>query len=184
MPTSDISTKPRRLESLLLDDDVNVRLEPLLRAVGFRTQSARRIQVRSDVALVRWARQHRHILVCHDKYKDRKTNQYLYPEIYHRGGQVLRISGRPGQDVLTSLGKILIHREAWRDKFASQDGIAILYPDKLTFQEASKLYTYVQRPMDLLSDPAKALRKRKPPRRSTTKRSKPPKSPTAGAQLI
>ena len=183
MPTSDIWT-PRRLESLLLDEDVKAQLEPLLQAVGFKTESARRIHVRTDVALLRWARQHRYILVCHDKYRDRKTNQYLYPEIYHRGGKVLRISGPTGQDVLTSLGKILVHREAWRKKLATQDGIAILYPDKLTFQEASKLYIYVQRPMDLLSDPAKALRKRKPPRRSRMKRARPPKPPTAGAPLI
>jgi hypothetical protein len=180
---SDSLIERRKLEKFLLDGDVKIELQALLGAVGFTTEVAKNVPVniRNDSALVRYARENGYILVCHDKHRDRKTNQHLYPEIYHRGGQVLRISGNGSQDPLLSLGKVLIHRELWRRFFAEHDGIAILYRDRMVGQEAALLYLYIQRPMDLLKDPVAALRKRKPVRRT---RRKTQKTPRASAPLL
>ena len=102
-----------RLERLLLDTDLDVEIQPYLEAVGFQTQFALQISAdhRDDVALLRWARSNDHILVCHDKHKDRSTRLELYPELKANGGRILRITGNSSQDVLTALGKILVNRE-------------------------------------------------------------------------
>jgi hypothetical protein len=177
------SIKLPKLERLLLDGDINAELEPLLRAVGFRTESAYRIDanIRSDTALIRWARRNRYIFVCHDRLRDRKTNQYVYPEIYHHGGKVIRIGGDPSQDPLTALGKVLLHREKWREFFAEHDGVAIVHGTGVHLKAASALYTYVQREMKLTKDPAGTLRKRKAGRRRGQKR---PKVVRASARLV
>jgi hypothetical protein len=166
------STKLPKLERLLLDGDINAELEPLLRAVGFRTESAYRIDanIRSDTALIRWARRNRYIFVCHDRLRDRKTNQYVYPEIYHYGGKVIRIGGDSSQGPLTALGKIVLHREKWREFFAEHDGIVVVHGTGVNLKEASELYRYVQGEMGLVEDPAGTLRKRGPPRRGAQKR--------------
>jgi hypothetical protein len=171
------STKQlRRLERLLLDADVNVELEPLLSAVGFRTELALRVDVniRKDVDILRWARRHRYILVCHDKFKDRQTRLELYPEIYHNGGKIIQIGGGPSQDCYTSLGKILLHRSKWREFFSEYDGIVIVHEQGMNKRDANKLYSVIQRKMPLSDEPVKTLRSRKPPRQVSHKRKQPP----------
>jgi hypothetical protein len=139
------------------------------------------VDIRNDTAIVRWARRHRHILLCHDKHKDRKTNQYLYPEIYHRGGKVIRIGGDSSQDPVTALGKLLVHREEWHAFFAQHDGIVTVHRTEVRLEDASELYTHVQKQMPLTKDPAGTLRKRKAPRERGRKR---PKVVPAGARLV
>jgi hypothetical protein len=174
---------------LLLDADINPELERVLQAVGFATESALRIgiDVRDDTALLRWARKNRYILVCHDRHRDRRTNQQFYPEIYHRGGRVIQISGDSGQDLLTALGKVLVHREKWRDFFKDNDGIAtVTQASGVKLDPAEKLYARIQRRMEGMGDAAKSLKHRKPPRprkRMPTRKQKPPEQLYLGEKL-
>ena len=131
-----------RLERLLLDTDLDVDIQPYLEAVGFQTHFALRIEAdeRDDVALLRWARENHHILVCHDKHKDRSTRLELFPELNTNGGHILRITGDSSQDVLTALGKILVNREKWRTWFEDNDGVIILKMDGVIYRPAHELY--------------------------------------------
>ena len=152
-----------QLERLLLDTDVNVSLEPLLEAVGFRTEFALRVSVneRNDRQILRWARQRRYIYVCHDKFSDKQTRLEIYPEIYHHGGKVIQITGRrgPAQDVYKSLGKILLHREQWKAWFEEhQHGIVRVFTHGMKGQTALELYKVVQAVMPLAEDPETTLR--------------------------
>ena len=152
-----------QLERLLLDTDVNVSLEPLLQAVGFRTEFALRVSVneRNDRQILRWARQHRYIYVCHDKFKDKQTRLEIYPGIYDRGGKVIQIRGRegPAQDVYKSLGKILLHRKEWKAWFEEhQRGIVTVSTQRMNGRTARELYTVVQAEMPLAADPETTLR--------------------------
>ncbi len=174
--TRNSSTKQLpKLERLLLDTDINVELEPLLKAVGFRTEFALRVgvDIRKDTAILRWARRHRYILVCRDKYGDRQTQVQLFPELYRNGGKVIRIGGSPSQDVYTSLGKILLHRQEWIEWFKGNDGIVTVHQG-MTKRDAQKLYQIVQGGMDLVDRPVQTLRSRKPPRKQMKRRSKQP----------
>ena len=155
-----INRRLPRLERLLLDTDVNVELEPLLQAIGFRTEFALRVvNVRKDTDILRWARRHRYILICHDKHKDKQTQLELFPEIYHNGGKIIRIGGKPSQDIYTSLGKILLHREEWINWFKENDGIVTVHQG-MTPRPAIKLYQLVQGRMNLEVTPERTLRHR------------------------
>ena len=187
-PSNTKATSTRRLpklERLLLDTDVNVELEPLLEAVGFRTEFALRVEVdiRKDTAILRWARRHRRILVCHDKHKDRETQLELFPEIYRNGGKVIRIGGGPGQDIYTSPGKILLHRQKWLKWFQTNDGIVTVH-ESMNKKDAHQLYQIVQGDMDLVERPVQTLRHRKPVRRQTKPSGKkiPPEQPPLSSQ--
>lgn len=85
-----------RLERLLLDTDLDVDIQPYLEAVGFQTHFALHVEAdeRDDVALLRWARENDHILVCHDKHKDRSTRLELYPELRRNGGRIYEMVER------------------------------------------------------------------------------------------
>lgn len=150
------------LERLLLDTDVNVEIEPLLKAVGFRTEFALRmgLNIRKDRDILRWAGRHRYILVCHDKYRDKETQLELYPDIYRNGGKIIRIGGKPSQNIYTSLGKILLHRQEWIEWFKENDGIITVHQN-INKKPAHKLYQLVQGDMELVRDPARTLRHRK-----------------------
>ena len=157
------------LEHLLLDTDVDVGIGPYLEAVGFRVRLALHegVDVRSDTAILRWARQHGYILVCHDKHRDKSTRLELYPELYEHGGKIIRISGRPGQDEITALGKILVHREKWTSWFAENNGEVIVASHTIIYRNAHELYTtHVQGA--LLTDPVETIRRSRPPRRRST----------------
>ena len=150
------------LERLLLDTDVDVGIRPYLEAVGFRVQFALHVDVdvRSDTAILRWAREHEHILVCHDKHRDKSTRLELYPELYERGGKIIRIAGDSSQDVLTAVGKILVHREKWTEWFAENDGEVIVASHRLIHHDAHFLYTtHVQG--ELITDPEGTMRRRR-----------------------
>ena len=153
-----------RLERLLLDTDLDVEIQPYLEAVGFQTQFALQISAdhRDDVALLRWARSNDHILVCHDKHKDRSTRIELFPELKTNGGRILRITGDSSQDVLTAVGKILINREKWVSWFADNDGLVILKMDGVIYHTAEHLYSMVERHIE--ADPVVRIRDRKPVR--------------------
>ena len=164
-----------RLERLLLDADLDVDIQPYLEAVGFQTHFALHIEAdeRDDVALLRWARENDHILVCHDKHKDRSTRLELYPELYTNGGRILRITGDSSQDVLTALGKILINREKWRTWFKDNTGEVILKMDGVIYRPAHELYRVVEKHLES-PDPANRMRDRKSVRRSKRPTRTPP----------
>jgi len=102
-------------------------LLPYFKAVGFDVAWAReaKVNIRSDRALVAFARHYHRILVCHDRHKDikREIRFQICLEIYENGGQVIQVAGSPKQPELKSLGKILIHHENWCDFFKNNDGI-------------------------------------------------------------
>ena len=154
-----------RLERLFLDTDLDVDIQPYLQAVGFQTHLALQVDAdeRDDVALLRWARRHDHILVCHDKHRDRSTRLELYPELNTNGGRILRITGDSSQDVLTALGKILVNREKRRPWFEDNNGEAILKIDGVIYRSAHELYRMVERHLES-ADPAQRIRGRKPVR--------------------
>ena len=149
----------------MLDTDLDVSIRPYLEAVGFQTHFALHVEAdeRSDVALLRWARENDHILVCHDKHKDRSTRLELYPELKANGGHILRITGDSSQDVLTALGKILVNREKWRAWFKDNDGVVILKIDGVFYNSADRLYEMVEKHLEA-SGPADRIRNRKPAR--------------------
>ena len=162
------------LEHLLLDTDVDVGLCPYLEAVGFRVRFALHVgvNVRSDTAILRWAREHGYILVCHDKHSDKSTRLELYPELYERGGKIVRIAGNPGQNEITALGKILVHRDKWSSWFAENDGEVVVTSQKIICHDAHYLYTtHVQGALQI--DPVKTIRRSRPtsprPRQSRPK---------------
>lgn len=151
------------LERLLLDADINIELEPLLKAVGFRPKFALHVgvNINSDTDLLRWARRHRRILVCHDKFKDRQTRLELYPELHRKGGKIIQIGGGPAQDPYKSLGKILLYREKWIEWFSEHDGIVIVHEQGMRKKDARQLYTIVQKEMPLAVTPVQTLRSRR-----------------------
>ncbi len=118
-----------KLERLLLDTDVNANLVRYLRALRFGVLFAAKVKVntRDDAAIVKWARNHNRILVCHDKYQNREHKIRVFQEIYENGGHVIQIAGGSGQDILTSLGKLLANREKWINFFKENDGVALLH---------------------------------------------------------
>jgi hypothetical protein len=122
-----------------------------LRAVGFGVRFALRVgvDVTSDAAILRWAREHDYILVCHDRHKDRKTRLELYPEIYHNGGRIICVGGGPDQDPLVALGRILVHLDEWRDFFAQNDGIVVVHKTGMNVTPSYELYARVQGELDM-----------------------------------
>ncbi|MBI4294947.1 MAG: DUF5615 family PIN-like protein [Chloroflexi bacterium] len=118
-----------RLERLLVDTDVKATIVPYLRAVGFRVLLATKVDVdvRQDVAVIRWAKQHNRIVVTHDKYKDRKTKIKVCQEIYEHGGHAIQIGGDGNQHPLTSLAKILLYRKDWLKFFQDNDGMVLVH---------------------------------------------------------
>jgi hypothetical protein len=161
-------SKRRPLERLLLDGDITSDLEDHLRLVGFQVESARELVtpqiLQKDHLLVRWARQHRYILVCHDKHKQRKVNLFVYQEIYDRGGTILRITGDSSQDTLTALGKVTVHREEWSPFLAREHGIAVVGRDGCKLFTRHKLIVRVQGMMKFAEEPMEALRQIQPGR--------------------
>ena len=162
-----------KLERLLLDADVNPELIPLLRAVGFHAEFAPRlgVNIRNDRSLLRWARKHKYILVCHDRFRDKQTRLELYPELYHNGGQIIQIGGGPAQETYTSLGKILLHRKKWCEWFSNHDGIVTVHEQWKT-RDAHELFRLVQAKMPLEVAPVQTLKSRKYARQQAKRRPK------------
>ena len=171
-----------KLERLLIDTDMKGTLLTYLTAVCFDVAWAKdaKVNVCSDRALVAFARHYHRILVCHDRHrdkrKDRETRVQICQEIYDNGGQVIEVSGIPAQHELTSLGKILTHREKWKEFFDNNDGVVIVYEnrDMKTIPRA-KLIRQIQGILDHPTIPAIPS---KSPRKPSTKQKPPrPKKP-------
>ena len=158
---------PPKLDRLLLDADINPLVVPYLEAVGFDVLFAPResgIDIHDDKAIVKWARQHRRFLVCHDKFKDKQTRLGLYFEVYENGGQIIQIHGGPQQHPTVSLGKILVNREKWLEFFSEfEDGIVRLSTYNVTSYTPDKLHKEIQRlivdPIGVLDRPRKARKR-------------------------
>lgn len=118
-----------KLESLLVDADVDPCLIQYLRVVGFNAKFVLdvKVNVHDDAAIIRWAREHNRIVVCHDKYKDRETKFKVFQEIYEHGGHAIQISRGSNQEPLTCLGKLLIHHSVWTEFFKQNDGIVLIH---------------------------------------------------------
>ena len=119
----------------MLDGDIDPELADYLRAVGFDVQLAPRDNpqvIENDVAVLRYARRRRRIVVCHDRHRDRESELELFPEIYNKGGRILRIGGDSSQPLLLALGKITVHYDGWSTWFSSnpQGGRVVLHKDK------------------------------------------------------
>lgn len=121
-----------------------------MQSVGFDVEFALHVgvNVRDDTAIVRWARQHDRIFLCHDKHQDKRTRLELYPEIYYNGGKIIRIGGAPDQDPLVALGKILAHLDEWRDFFGANDGMVVVHKQGINYLPSDKLYARVQGAFD------------------------------------
>lgn len=134
------------LEHLLIDTDVKATISQYLEAVGFNVVFAGKVKVNyhDDCAIIKWARKHKRILVCHDRYKDNSTKIRVCHEIYKHGGHVIQISGSPAQHVLTSVGKVLLHREKWLEFFSNNDGIVLLKQGEMKPMPRSYLIQQIQ----------------------------------------
>ena len=119
----------------MLDGDIDPELAGYLRAVGFNVQLAPRDNpkvIENDVAVLRYARRRRRIVVCHDGHGGRESALELFPEIYNNGGRILRIGGDSSQSLLLALGKVTVHYDNWSTWFRSnpQGGRVALYKEK------------------------------------------------------
>ena len=141
------------LDKLLLDGDTDPELAVYLRAVGFDVALAPRggKMIRDDVKVLRRARGQGRILVCHDAHRDRETQLRLYPELYHNGGKILRLTGDSSQDLLTALGKVITWRLEWRQWFSENDGRVTVSKGDWRPQTAARLMNMVsaQRVQDI-----------------------------------
>ena len=136
------------LDRILLDADVNILVRSYLEAVGFDIvlSTQENVNVRSDVDLLRWARERGRILVCHDKHRDGQTRMRLFEEIYVNGGKILRIGGRPDQSPITSAGMIMVHRQQWLQFFEEhQGGIVVVHRTGCRFSTPDDLQLQIRR---------------------------------------
>ncbi len=154
----------RKLERLLLDADVNARLVPYLRSLGFDVLFAPQVDVNihDDTEIVKWARMRRRYFVCHDRFKDGQTRVKLYFEVYKNGGRIIRIGGAPQQDLLSSLGKILVQRRHWLEFFKEHsDGMVVVHEQGMREFTRDDLYRRIE---GVITDPTSALERPRKPR--------------------
>ena len=136
------------LERVALDADVSKDVGDYLKAVGFDVVMANQsdVDVRSDLAVMQWARNENRFLLCHDKHRDRNTFLALFQEILEQGGHIIRIGGTPSQHPLTSTGLILAHRYQWLPFFAEHSsGIALVHPSGCQLRTPDALRRELQR---------------------------------------
>ena len=164
MSTKDSLTEdsPPEPERFLIDSDVDPEIIALLKKLGFKARGVLTLPIENeDTLLLIWARKRGYILVCHDKHRDAKQRYSFYSEMYYRGGQVIRISGKPGQDALFALGKILVHRPEWQGHFLSDSGEVVVHPTGCNFTTAAMLFERSSYSMRLtFEDPAIPLKSR------------------------
>ena len=162
-----------KLERLLLDGDVNAYLERYLTAIGFDVVFATRVDVdiRDDTEVLKWARRHRRIMVCHDKFRDGQTKMKLYREVYDNGGSIIRIGGKPDQHPLTSFGKIVVHRQDWLDFFSGNDGLVLVHMTGMKKIPRKDLISQIQK---VMFDPTDALQRPRRPRQPVLRHKPPP----------
>ena len=104
---------------MLLDVDIDPRVEPLLRRIGFWARRADRVKVdiHDDVAILRWARRYGYILLSHDRHSDLPTRLEWHPEIALHGGQVIELRSDNRRNPYTTVGRLLASRVEWRAWF-------------------------------------------------------------------
>ena len=129
---------------------MNPHLARYLRAVGFNVLFALKVKVdyRDDIAIIKWARSHGRIVVTHDRYRDRATKIRACQEIFENGGQVIQVSRGQNQTPLTSLGKILAHREDWVKFFQENDGMVLVHQTGMTPMPRAYLIRQIQSQLD------------------------------------
>jgi len=103
-----------------------------------------KVDYRDDIAIIKWARSHGRIVVTHDRYKDRATKIRACQEIYENGGKVIQVSRGQNQAPLTSLGKILAHREDWVKFFQENDGMVLVYQTGMRLMPRAYLIRQIQ----------------------------------------
>ena len=148
------------LDRIVLDADVNMLVRTYLEAVGFDVvlSTQEDVDVRSDVAVLQWARERERMLVCHDKHRDGHTRMRLFEEIHANGGKILRIGGKPDQSPITSTGMIMVHRQQWLSFFEEyQSGIAIVHRTGCRFSTPGDLLRQVRRQDSADEDPISGL---------------------------
>ena len=177
---NEVSTRRRRrfppkLDRILLDADVNARLLRYLESIGFDVLFAPNVDgvdIHDDSKIVKWARRHRRILVCHDRFKDKQTRIRVYLEVLQNGGKVIRIAGPPQQPLLTSLGKLVVHRDDWLQFFKEhEDGIVAVHMTGMHRRTRDDLAVKLQQ---LHVDPYEALERLRKRRAGTSRRRQPP----------
>ena len=144
--------RPPLLEKLLLDADVDPRIEPLLRAVRFRIRSVHRtkVDVGNDAAIVRWAREHGYFVLCHDRHRDFPTRLELFPEVAYHGGQVIQVGSDDARDPHTTVGQLLAWRAEWRKWFDDhRHGIVYVHAQGFKTYTQQRLAAMVPNVMDL-----------------------------------
>ena len=180
MPTKNTSIRRLpKLERLLLDGDIDPELADYLKAVGFDVQLAPRNDpvIRNDVQVLRYARKRGRIVVCHDKHRGIESELELFPEIYHRGGRILRITDDSSQSLISALGKIAVHYTEWSEWFKanSQGGRVVVSKQKCVKTTADE---FMQRHLHRVYRTPETLPL--PPRRKNYRRRR--KSPTPPGQ--
>lgn len=167
---------PPDRERFLVDSDCDPGLVRLLRAVGFTAKSVLKISVpNDDTRLLVWARARGYILVCHDKHRDAPTKYAFHSEMYYRGGKVIRVGGRPGQDPLLSLGMILTHMPSWREHFQRDSVEAVVHVNGCRFVSAERLFDHSRYKLKLtFDDPAVRVRERAEPKSLASRRRRVP----------
>lgn len=144
--------------------------------MGFNVLFAAKVKVdfRDDIAIIKWARSHGRIVVTHDRYRDRATKIRACQEIYENGGQVIQVSRGQSQTPLTSLGKILAHREDWVKFFQENDGMVLVHKTGMTPMPRAYLIRQIQSQLEFPALPQIAP---KSPRRGRGGRKPKPISP-------
>ena len=162
---------PPELERLITDADIRPELLPYLKAVGFDVVSVYKVKVniQDDCAIAKYSRRYKRIVVCHDRHNDSKTRYRLYHEMYSNGGRMIEIGGPPKQHELTSLGKILVHREDWVNYFNDNDGIVVVTKGNPVFKQRKDLLKGLQQ--FSLSHPSMPTIALKAPRKISARRS-------------
>ena len=149
-----------KLDQIVLDADVNIRVRSYLEAVGFDIllSTQEDVNVRSDIEILQWARERNRILVCHDKHRDGHTRMRLFEEIYVNGGKILRIGGRPDQSPITSAGMIMVHRQQWLSFFEEhQSGVATVHRTGCRLSTPDDLRQLIRRQDSADHDPLSGL---------------------------
>ena len=125
------------------------------------------VDIRDDVAVLKWARRHQRIMVTHDRFKDGPTKHKLYQEVYVNGGKIIQIARRQNQSPAMLLGKMLVHLRDWAAFFEENEGMVLLHASGMKRMPREYLIRQIQH---TFGDPTPALSKRRRPSSRTQRR--------------
>ena len=163
---------------MLLDVDIDPRVEPLLRGVGFWVRRADRVKVdiHDDVAILRWARRYGYILLSHDRHSDLPTRLVWRPEIALRGGQVIELRSDEHRNPYTTVGRLLASRVKWRAWFDEHvHGVVYVQERGITPRTQQELGRMAPNILPL-TDQGGPREARQPAARRTRKKKAPPEA--------